>query len=95
MTDPKTKKKPGRKPADQESIYRQAERFETILKELDEKREAVVASIPPTVRDLMAMAGKLQKRQPDAPVEPEAPKPAAPQAKHSNGKLSNGAAAHS
>lgn len=88
-------KKGGRKKLSEESIYRQAERFERELKEIDEKRDALMASIPEPVRDLMAVAGKLQKRQVGAPppeATPEPPAPRAPVAPKANGK-SNGAAA--
>lgn len=105
MSNDKATKRKGRPPADQSSIYRQAERFEKELRDLDEKREALLASIPQDVQDFMAYASKLRQRKPAAaaatPVEHAAPVPPAltevkaPKANNKPNGANNGAAAHS
>ncbi len=85
MTDAKTKKQAGRKPVNQMTIYRQAEYFDAKLRELDEERAKLVASIPKGVARLMAIVAKVAEPE----TEPEvavAPKPTPPAAPKPNGK---------
>lgn len=87
MSDAKTKKQAGRKPVSQMTIYRQAEYFDAKLRELDEERAKLVASIPKGVARLMAIVAKVAEPEAEAapevtPVKP----PAAPSQPKSNGK---------
>lgn len=95
----KTKKRPGRKPMNRESIYLQAAHFGAALKDLDDRRATLLAAIPKDVRRLMELGEKLSKEQAEAaPPEPVieavpvAPKPAPKPNGASNGKPNGHAA---